>query len=282
LKGEEKMTENIDTIITDKQFQSTDDALKIAKKALSVKDYELYEQARDFYYRETSQMEFVEMLKGVVIEAVGKGDLDMFSHCIVEIYSYMPATAVRTYEISNMVEARYIVETLLHSKIVNIADEGSAANLLAAKALDYAYENGSREIRDAILEGANPQLYELMKSPLEEYEVLKPTSDVADRIAAWTGPVCINACAKILEISPHTFSASIVRDKYCFRRLGKIVPYSQYEKRGWFSRELVRAGGSGHTYRQTFITPIGVYRFMEIYNPHQPPESAFLIAKKHQ
>jgi prophage antirepressor-like protein len=117
-----------------------------------------------------------------------------------------------------------------------------------------------------------------------EYEVLKPTPDVADQIAAWTGQFSVRDCANILQIGPHTFSASIVRDKYCCRRLGKIVPYAQYEQLGWFSRDLVRASGkSGHTYRQTSITPLGVYRFMEIYNPHKPPTSAFLIAKrKHQ
>ena len=34
--------------------------------------------------------------------------------------------------------------------VVDIADKGSAANILAKKSLNYAYENGFREIREAI------------------------------------------------------------------------------------------------------------------------------------
>ena len=143
-------------------------------------------------------------------------------------------------------------------------------------------KTGSYSIQHQPLQTSTDPLRELT-SKIEEYEVLKTRTDAYDQIAASTGLVCISDCAQILQIRPHTFSASIVREKYCFRRLGKIVPYAQYEQLGWFSRELVRSSGkSGHTYRQTFITPIGVYRFMEIYNPHQPPESVFLIVEKHQ
>jgi hypothetical protein len=191
------MTENIDKMITGRQFQSTSEALEIAKKALSVRDYELYEQARVFYYRETSQMEFIEMLKGVVIETAGKGDLDMCLYCIEDVYSYMPVTAARTYEISCFAEAKLIIDTLVYSKIVNIADEGSAANLLATKALEYIYENGSFEESLAIIKGANPRLYEIVTSPFGITDDGRKVIDVEDCAKALGIPV-----DELIEMSP--------------------------------------------------------------------------------
>jgi hypothetical protein len=132
------------------------------------------------------------MLKGVVIEAAGKGDLDMGRRCAEDVYSYMPITGARTWDISSVLEAKFIINTLHdrhYRKDVDIADKGSAANLLATKALNYAYENGSRENRDAIMEGANPQLYELIKYPLGITDDGRKVIDIKDCAKALGMPV---------------------------------------------------------------------------------------------
>ena len=182
------MTENIDTIITGKRFQSVEHALEIGKKATSTYDFKLCEQAGDFICREISLIKAMRIKFEEACKTAEEKDWDTYRNCMKSVYSLMPVTWVPNWEISSVNEACFILETLLHTKGVNIADKGSAANLLATKALNYAYENGSHENREAILEGANPQLYELVKYPLGITDDGKKVINLED-------------CAKALGIS---------------------------------------------------------------------------------
>ena len=191
------MTENIATMTTDQLFQSTSDALEIAKMAEADSNWELYEQAMDFYYRETSLMKTVEVILKIAMKAVEKKDWDMCRRCFEDVYSFMPVTWARTLNISRMYEARLIIATLHDSDFVNIADKGSSANILATKALEYTLENGSPEERHAIMKGANPQLYEILSSPLGITDDGLKVIDVDDCAKALGIPV-----QELLEVSP--------------------------------------------------------------------------------
>ena len=121
-----------------------------------------------------------------------------------------------------------------------------------------------------------PEALRALASKVEENQVLKPKARVYDLIASSKGLVCISDCANILQIPPHKFSADLIRDGYCHKRRGKHVAYVQYRNMGWFEMKLVHArDGSGHSYRQTFITPLGVAKFREIYNPKQAQRRLF-------
>ena len=109
-----------------------------------------------------------------------------------------------------------------------------------------------------------------------ELTLVKPKARVYDYITASTGLVCISDAAKILNIPPHKFSNDLVEDSYCFKRRGKLMPYSKYIKLGWMEVKLVLArDNKGHSYRQTFITPLGISKFREIYNPKQQQRRLF-------
>jgi len=128
------------------------------------------------------------------------------------------------------------------------------------------------------IEAVEQLLVELKKNKKLTYKVkvLEPKARVYDLIASSKGLVCISDCANILQIPPHKFSADLIRDDYCHKRRGKHVAYVQYRNLGWFEMKLVHArDGSGHSYRQTFITPLGVAKFREIYNPKQAQRRLF-------
>lgn len=104
----------------------------------------------------------------------------------------------------------------------------------------------------------------------ERNKQIEPKAKIYDLVSSSTGLVCLSDCAKIIDIRPHTFTRLLVGDGYCFIRRGKHVPYEQYINKGWFEMKLVPArDGSKSTYRQAFITPLGVNKFREIYNPEQ-------------
>lgn len=125
-----------------------------------------------------------------------------------------------------------------------------------------------------------PQTYaaalRLAADQAEEIEKLKPKALVYDKVSDSTGLVNITNCAKIIDISPHTFSANLRFDKYCYISRGKMIPYQPYIDNKWFEMKLVPArDGSTSTYRQTFITPRGVNKFRGIYNPDQKQRKLF-------
>lgn len=160
------MSENSNRIIADKKFKSIYHAFAIAKKVATANDDELFDQAMRFI-----NLEYILILSTAnqinkANNAYEKKDWATFGKCMENAFCLMPLTIVATCEIATMNEAIFILHTLQNRWDVDITDEGSAANLLAKKALDFAWENGDHEIRNAILKGANPQLYEVINSPL--------------------------------------------------------------------------------------------------------------------
>jgi phage antirepressor YoqD-like protein len=144
---------------------------------------------------------------------------------------------------------------MFHDVLPTIRKTGmyNVGNLTRLQILEMAVESEKEKIK---LEAENKKL--------------RPKAKVYDLVSSSTGLVCISDCAKVLNIRPHAFSAKLKADGYCFVRRGQIVAYEQFIKRGWFEMKLVPArDGSKSTYRQTFITPLGVNKFREIYNPNQ-------------
>ena len=160
------MSENIDTKIKGKKFRSTIHALETARKAVLASDDKLYEQAMHFYYVEISRKKAVNIGLEKANKAAEKEDWDMYRNWMEFVYSSMPVTWAATWQISNVSQAKFILQTLLDRRNEDMANEGSAANLLASRAQEYVAENGSPEERLAIMRGANPQLYEIVTSPL--------------------------------------------------------------------------------------------------------------------
>ena len=105
----------------------------------------------------------------------------------------------------------------------------------------------------------------------KEKAILAPKAAVYDVVSSSTGLVCMRDCAKLINIAPHAFTAKLRQDKYIFEGRNQLVPYQKYIDRGYFDIKLVPArDGSKSTYRQTFVTPCGVNKFREIYNPDAP------------
>ena len=187
-------------MITDQQVESAFDALEIAKKAKAASDCELYEQAMDFYYREMSLITAINVGLEEANKAAEEEDWDTWRNCMENVYFLMPVTLARTWEISSVSQAKFILETLHdghYRKDVDIAHKGSAANLLATKALEYIAENGSREEWLAIMKGAYPQLYEIVTSPLGITDDGFKVIDVEDCAKALGIPL-----DELIEMSP--------------------------------------------------------------------------------
>lgn len=156
---------------------------------------------------------------------------------------------------SNKKRAKKFQRWMFHDVLPTIRKTGmyNVGNLTRLQILEMAVESEKEKIK---LEAENKKL--------------RPKAKVYDLVSSSTGLVCISDCAKVLNIRPHAFSAKLKADGYCFVRRGQIVAYEQFIKRGWFEMKLVPArDGSKSTYRQTFITPLGVNKFREIYNPNQ-------------
>lgn len=105
---------------------------------------------------------------------------------------------------------------------------------------------------------------------------LEPKAQAYDMVSSSKGLVCVSDAAKILQIPPHTFHYYLSRDAYIFMRRGKWTPYALFINNGWMEVKLVHArDGSGHSYRQTFITPLGVNKLRERYNKQQEQKRLF-------
>lgn len=99
---------------------------------------------------------------------------------------------------------------------------------------------------------------------------LKPKADAYNQVSDSTGLTCLSDAAKIIGLKPQTFTALLGKDKYLFVRRGKLVPTQKYIDKGLLKEKLVPArDGSKRTYRQSFVTPRGVNKFRELYNPRQ-------------
>lgn len=108
---------------------------------------------------------------------------------------------------------------------------------------------------------------------------LKPHAIALQRIIRSTGLVRITDVGKIIGVPPKKFSRELVEKKYCYKSRGKLIPYQKYIDAGWMEVKLVKArDDAGHSYRQTFITPKGVVRFQEIFNPIPPGKQRRLFA----
>jgi len=178
-----------------------------------------------------------------------------------------------------------------------IINEGGLYRLLlrtklkkATKFQDWVTDKVLPEIRKTGSYSVQPKLPQNYKEALRHLIVqveanekleaentkLKPKAKVYDQVSSSTGLVCISDAAKILQIPVNTFFGYLARDGYIFERRGKWTPYAPYADREWFEVKLVPARDrSGHTYRQTFVTPKGVQKFREIYNPNQQQQRLF-------
>jgi anti-repressor protein len=108
---------------------------------------------------------------------------------------------------------------------------------------------------------------------------LKPQAIALQRLVKSTGLVRITDVGKIIGVPPKKFSRELVEKKYCYKSRGKLIPYQKYIDAGWMEVKLVKARDDvGHSYRQTFITPKGVVRFQEIFNPIPPGKQRRLFA----
>lgn len=108
---------------------------------------------------------------------------------------------------------------------------------------------------------------------------LKPQALALKRIAESTGLVRITDAAKIIGVKPHTLSKNCVRDKLLYYSRKKLVPNQDYIEKKWFELKYVTArGDAGHSYRQTFVTPLGVIKLQELYNPIPPGTQTRLFA----
>ena len=109
-----------------------------------------------------------------------------------------------------------------------------------------------------------------------ENKELAPKAKVYDFVSASKGLVCISDAAKVLNIPPRTFFAFLSRDGIIFMRRGRWVPYALYEQKGWFEVKMVPSrDGESRSYRQTFITPLGVNKLRERYGPVPAQQDLF-------
>lgn len=106
----------------------------------------------------------------------------------------------------------------------------------------------------------------------QKMEVMIPKAKTYDQIHAATGLVRMTDAAKIMGIKPHEFTNKCRDHKICYDALNKLIPFQPYIDKGWFQVVLRPAKGDPtHTYRQTFVTPKGVHKLKELFNPDDGP-----------
>ena len=162
---------------------------------------------------------------------------------------------------SNKKRARKFQRWVFHDVLPSIRKTGmyNMQELTRLQILEMAIDSEKKRM---LLEAENKQL--------------KPKAEIYDQVCASKGIICISDCAKILKIPPHAFCRRLRDDGFCFDRRGQIMPVEEYMKRGWFEVKLVQSrDGSPTTYRQTFITPLGVNKFRAIYNFKRQQISVF-------
>lgn len=108
---------------------------------------------------------------------------------------------------------------------------------------------------------------------------LKPQAIALQRIAESTGLVRCTDAAKIMGVKPHTLTRKCVEDKILYKARRKLIPFQKYVDSGWFELKYVKArDDDSHSYRQTFVTPLGVIKLQELYNPIPPGKQRRLFA----
>ena len=92
---------------------------------------------------------------------------------------------------------------------------------------------------------------------------LEPKAEFVDQYVDATGLYTLTATAKNLKVKRKDLIALLERDKFIFRRSGRIEPYAEKVKQGLFE---VKAGErNGHSFMQVYLTTKGVERIASTY-----------------
>jgi phage antirepressor YoqD-like protein len=130
------------------------------------------------------------------------------------------------------------------------------------------------EILKMALESEEQRIVEKKERIAAETKVaeLEPKAEVYDLIANAKGLTGLSDTAKLIGVRPHWFTAQLRTDKYIFPRRDQLTPYQCWLDAEILDYQLVRASdGSGHLYRQTFVTPKEVLHFAEKCGTKTPP-----------
>lgn len=84
----------------------------------------------------------------------------------------------------------------------------------------------------------------------------KPAVEFVERYVEARSTKSLREAAKVLGVKEREFIATLEQRRILFRQGGNLLPYADYQHRGYFT---VKTGeSSGHAYQQTRFTPEGI------------------------
>lgn len=162
----------------------------------------------------------------------------------------------------------YIVVAQLSPEFTaKLVDEWKALKEASQPQLPQTYLEALQHL--VVSETGRVEAIEYGKEQEALVEAAKPKVSFVDEYVEADGLYNLRDTSKILGYKPLVFNNMLIKDKILFKSNGINTPYQYHIDRGYF--EVIIGNGQQGSYKQTMVTPKGVYWLHEKYQP-EPEE----------